>query len=290
MKPGFDYLKPATLAEARALRQAAAEALFVAGGTDVIPLIKKGVLAPAKLISLRGIEELKGISESGEKIEIGSGTTLRELEKSALVAELFPALHDAVVDMASVQIRNVATLAGNIVNASPGADSAAPLLVHAAQVVIAGADGGRCFMPLEEFFLGPKRVALAAGELVKSFLLPRPRPGSGSAYIKFMKRKAMDLAHVGVGVWLLADAEKRCREIRIALATVGPTPFRARRAEEFLGGRILDAETLHQAAEIAAGECSPIDDFRGRAWHKLEVVKSSLVRAAATALQRARGD
>ncbi len=286
--PGFSYLKAATLAEAFALKQEYGDgARFVAGGTDVLPLIKRKLLAPKVLISLRGLVEFKGIRESAETIFIGSGVTLREMEKSPLIKALFPALHDAVCDMASVQIRNVATLGGNIVNASPGADSAAPLLIHEAEVLLIRADGSRQSLPLAEFFLGPKRVGLAAGELVEGFVLARPAPGSGSAYFKFMKRRAMDLAHVGVGVKVELDGAGLCRQVRIGLATVGPTPLSARLAAAVLEGRIADEESLLQAAEAAAGEISPIDDFRGRAWHKTEVVKSLLVKAVKLACDRA---
>lgn len=286
----FDYLKPASLAEALALRQAGARALFVAGGTDVIPLIKKKVISPDVLISLRGISELKGLYEASEQVVVGSGVTLRELEKSPLVGRFFPALRDAVIDMASVQIRNVATLGGNIVNASPGADSAAPLLIYAAEVAIVRADGRERRLPLDDFFLGPKRVALEEDELVRALVLPKPRPGCGSAYAKFMKRKAMDLANVGVGVSLCLDDGGVCRGARIGLATVAPTPLRARRVEEFLRGRVPDDDVLREAGLLAAGEISPIDDLRGRAWHKTEVVKSYLPRVAKIARQRALSD
>ena len=286
--PGFSYLKAATLAEAFALKQEYGDgARFVAGGTDVLPLIKRKLLAPKVLISLRGLAEFRGIRETGEEVLIGSGVTLRELEKAPLIKELFPALHDAVRDMASVQIRNVATLGGNIVNASPGADSAAPLLIHEAEVVIIRADGSRRSLPLDEFFLGPKRVGLAAGELVKGFVLGRPAPGTGSAYFKFMKRRAMDLAHVGVGVKVELDDAGLCRQVRIGLATVGPTPLRAPRTEEYLVGRLPDESVLREAADLITSEISPIDDFRGRAWHKTEVVKSLLVKAVKLAAQRA---
>jgi CO/xanthine dehydrogenase FAD-binding subunit len=283
----FEYRRPTTLAEAFRARELEPDSRFVAGGSDVFLLLKKEIIAPDRLISLRAIDELKGIKQADNRVFIGSGTTIRELEKSELVGEKFPALQDAAINLASPQIRNVATLGGNIVNASPGADTAAPLLVYNAAVNIVNANLSERVVPLTDFFRGPKSVHLETDEIVKGFTLEIPPVNSGSIYLKFMKRKAMDLANVGVGVMLTFADDGSCADIRIGLATVAPTPIRALKTETFLKGKVLDETTLTQAGEIAASEISPIDDLRGQAWHKIEVVKTYIKRACQKAKERA---
>jgi len=282
----FEYRRPASISEAFNARENEPDSRFVAGGSDIFLLLKKNIIAPDCLISLRAIEELKGIRQIENRVFIGSGTTIRELEKSELIEKKFPALKDAAVNLASPQIRNVATLGGNIVNASPGADTAAPLLIYNAAVIIINAQLIERVVPLTDFFKGPKQVHLQADEIVKSFTLEIQPPGSGSTYLKFMKRKAMDLANVGVGVMLNLAENGTCSDIRIGLATVAPTPIRALKTEAFLKGKVPSEATLTQAGEIAAGEISPIDDLRGQAWHKIEVVKTYIKRACRQARER----
>ncbi len=283
----FSYQRPTSMTEAFSLKKAAPEnSLYVAGGSDVLLLLKKSVIAPNNLISLRALDELKGIRETENRVFIGSGTTIRELETSAFIAEKFPALRDAAVNLASTQIRNVATLGGNIINASPGADTAAPLLIYEAQVIIINAQLAERTVALTDFFKGPKQVHLEKDELVKGFSLEVPPAGSGSAYLKFMKRKAMDLANVGVGVMLTLAQDGTCTDIRIGLATVAPTPIRALKTEAFLKGKIIDEATLTEAGEIATTEIAPIDDLRGKAWHKTEVIKAYIKRACQQARLR----
>ncbi|MCK5680955.1 xanthine dehydrogenase family protein subunit M [bacterium] len=282
----FNYLRPNSLEEAFSAKSNSPEnSLFVAGGSDIFLLLKKNIITPDHLISLRSIPELKGIEKTGSRITIGSGTTIREIEKSKLILKYCFALYDAVSNMASTQIRNVATLGGNIVNASPGADTAAPLLIYAAKVIIIDPQLKERIIPLTNFFKGPKQVHLEKSELVKGFILEIPVNGSGSAYLKFMKRKAMDLANVGVGVQLFIEKDI-CQDIKIALATVAPTPIRAVKTEVFLRGKSLNEINLTQAGEIIAGEIAPIDDLRGKAWHKIEVVKAYIKRACILATER----
>ena len=282
----FNYLRPNSLEEAFKAKESTSEnSLFVAGGSDIFLLLKKNIITPDHLVSLRAIPELKGIEKTEGRITIGSCTTIREIEKSELIQKHCPALYDAVSNMASTQIRNVATLGGNIVNASPGADTAAPLLIYDAKVIVINSQLEERIVPLTNFFRGPKQVHLDKNELVKGFILEIPAAGSGSAYLKFMKRKAMDLANVGVGVQLLIEKDI-CRDIKIALATVAPTPIRAVKTEVFLRGKSLNEVNLTQTGEIAAGEIAPIDDLRGKAWHKIEVVKAYIKRACILANER----
>ncbi len=282
----FTYQRPTTLDEAFIAKNNNPEnSLFVAGGSDVFLLLKKNIITPDYLISLRAIPELKGIDKDGNRIIIGSGTTIREIEKSELIQKYCSALYDAVSNMASVQIRNIATLGGNIVNASPGADTAAPLLIYDAKVIVINSQLSERIVPLTNFFKGPKQVYLEKNELVKGFILEIPANGSGSVYLKFMKRKAMDLANVGVAVQLLIEKDI-CQDVKIALATVAPTPIRAVKTEAFLRGKSLTETNLTQAGEIAVTEIAPIDDLRGKAWHKIEVVKAYIKRACLLAQKK----
>ena len=282
----FEYRRPTSIVEAFSAKACVPEAIFVAGGSDIFLLLKKNIITPDCLVSLRSVTELSGISQTENQVRIGSCTTIREIEKSELIQATFPALHDAVSNLASAQIRNVATLGGNIVNASPGADTAAPLLIYDTRVNIVNSQLIVHTVPLNNFFKGPKQVYLEKNELVKEFILEIPEPNSGSAYLKFMKRKAMDLANVGVSVLITFAADGSCQKIRIAFATVAPTPMRAHKTEAFLEGKVFDESILTQAGEIAADEISPIDDLRGQAWHKIEVVKAYLKRACKLAATR----
>ena len=223
----FEYLRPTTLDGAlELLDRHGAEAKPVAGGTDVIVNAKRGKKVPKVLVSLRAVQELRYIRQEGDNLLIGALTTLRDLEKSELVADKLPALADAAGNMASVQIRNVATMAGNIVNAAPSADTAPPLLVSGARVKLVSTSGER-LVPLDGFFTGPGQTAIQAGELVKEFQIPLPAGPYGQAYWKHSRRKAMDLAMVSVAVHLeLEDDLETCRLARIALGVAAPTPIR----------------------------------------------------------------
>ena len=274
----FQYFKPGSIGEAIYLKREHSDSKYIAGGTDLLVSIKKKLINPRILISLRNIEELKGIDIEDGYAFIGAGTTLREIEKSEIVKRHFPALYDAVINMASVQIRNVATIGGNIVNSSPGADTASPLLVYNARVIIITQDLKERELPLEEFFKGPKQVYLDDVEIVKGFKLPIPPENSGSAYYKFMKRNAMDLANAGVAMNLTIDKNDIIVNVKIGLTTVAPTPIRAEDTEKFLINKKFSEEILIKAGEIAKDECSPIDDIRGKAWHKREIVKAYIKR------------
>ncbi len=282
----FRYFKPGSVGEAMFLKKEHKNSKYVAGGTDVFVLIKKKAISPSVLISLRNLDEIKGIEENEDSVFIGAGTTLREIEKSKIIRNYFPALYDALIDMASVQIRNVGTIGGNIVNASPGADTASPLLVYNAKVVIITDDFKERTLPLEEFFKGPKQVFLAEEEIVKGFELVKPIKNSGSAYKKFMKRNAMDLANAGVAMNISFDEDDKIKDIRIGLTTVAPTPTRAEETEKFLINKKFSEDILIKAGEIAKEECSPIDDIRGKAWHKKEIVKAYIKRVGMVCYRR----
>ncbi len=308
----YDYLKPSSLEEAIGLlKQYGGQAKLIAGGTDVMVDIRQKKYAPQVLISLRGIEGLSYIREEDGGLRIGALTTHRELEKSPLVRERLGALADAVDNLGSVQIRNVATIGGNICNAAPSADTAPPLLVLGASVRIKGSEGERV-LPLEEFFLGPGETALKDDEILVEFIIPSPPPNSASAYWKHTRRQAMDLPIIGVAMMLAVEkteapalkeafgreapleellgaldkSELVCQEVRLALGVAAPTPMRASKAEEFLRGKRVTQEALLQFGEIASSEATPRDTVRGAAWYRREMIKVLPKRLALKCLER----
>ena len=306
----FDYFKPKTLEEAlRLLAQHGEKATLIAGGTDVIVMIKQKAMAPDVLISLQGIPGLDQIQYNGS-LSLGPMVTHRAIEKSAVIRENFSALADAVDDLGSIQIRNVATLGGNLCTAAPSADTATPLLVLGTQVKIKSAKEERT-LPIEEFFKGPGKTALKTGEMVKELSIPKPLPNTGSAYYKLQRRLALDLPILGVSVLLslnkdqvtcsdllctaspistilhkMEEDEILCRDVRIALGVAAPTPMRALKAEALLRGKTLSDELLEEAANTASQEAQPRDTLRGEAWYRRDMVRVLVKRMAMKSIER----
>lgn len=303
----YDYYKPLTLGEAFKLMERHADAVYVAGGTDVMVLLRQKRLSPKVLISLRNIEELS----RKDGLTIGAGVTLREIQMDEGIKKGFQALDDAVCRMGSTQIRNVATLGGNICNAAPSADTACPLLVFDAEAVIAGPDGERRVF-LDDFFIGPGKSVLRKGEILKEFRIPEFGDNTGSAYIRQTRRNAVDLPVVGVAARVtvdkrdlrckdmlcvaapasellahFAEEELRCEDIRIAIGAAAPRPIRAKNAEKALKGQLISDSTVAAAARIASSECAPIDDIRGEAWYRKEMAEVLVRRAVMKSLDRA---
>ncbi|MDP2644672.1 MAG: FAD binding domain-containing protein [Desulfobacterales bacterium] len=285
----YEYLTPETLDSAVSLHQAHGDrAMYIAGGTDVMVKIKSGKIAPDYLISLRHINSGKEIvlnRETGE-LSISAFATHRMLEKSQLIRLHYPILYDAVRNIGSVQIRNVATIGGNIVNAVPSADGAIPLLALDAAVEIYGSKGKRR-VDLVHFFEGPGQTVLEPGEIVTKIVAPALLPRTGGAYKKFGRREAMELPILGVGVLLsLKKDSGKCARVRICLGVAAPTPMRAVEAERFLQGKKVDEETLHRAGEIAARESRVRDSVRGVAWYRREMVGVFVRRMGLLCLER----
>jgi CO/xanthine dehydrogenase FAD-binding subunit len=285
MLSSFELVTPKTLDEAiEALAECSGRAAVFAGGTDVLVQIRTGALKLDCLIDLKGIDELKGIKYSAEGgLEIGALATHRELETSALIRERFPIIHDGVSKVGSVQIRNRATVVGNICNALPSADSIGPLMALGAIIHICGPKGRR-EMPLEQFLIGPRRVALEKGEIVTKIVAP-PTDGQG-CYIKYTRRKAMDLALLGASVFVACDKDGRVAEARIALTTAAPTVMRASEAEACLKGQILSDEALAKAGEIASREAKPRTSWRGSEEYRRHLLKVLVPRAGKVARDR----
>ena len=280
----FAFFEPTTLAEASRLF-AEEHAQLLAGGTDLVIGMKALTETPQSVISLQKIPGLAGITTDGDSINIGAMTKVREVELSADIQQHHTALAEGAAEIGSIQIRNLATIGGNIAHASPAADTVAGLLVADAQVDIASADGERS-VPINELFTGPGQTVLTPGEIITRFRLPKP--ASGSHYIKHKIREVMDLAFIGVAAAVNLD-NGTITDARIGLAAVAPTPIRATEAEELLRGNAPTPELLEQAGETAAAGCSPISDLRCSAEHRREMVNILTKRTLQNALARARG-
>ena len=279
----FEFFEPTTLAEASRLF-AEEHAQLLAGGTDIIIGMKAYTETPQSVISLQKIPGLAGITTDGDSINIGAMTKVREVELSADVLQHHTALAEGAAEIGSIQIRNLATIGGNIAHASPAADTVAGLLVADAQVDIASADGERS-VPIDELFTGPGQTVLTPGEIITRFRLPSP--ASGSHYIKHKIREVMDLAFIGVASAINMD-NGTITDARIGLAAVAPTPIRATAAEDLLKGNAPTPALLEQAGEAAAAATSPISDLRCSAEHRREMVDVLTRRTLQYALERAR--
>jgi aerobic carbon-monoxide dehydrogenase medium subunit len=285
----YDYLIPTSVQEAISLHESYGEkSSYIAGGTDVMVKLKQKKIRPQALISLRRLKGLDHITYKEGELRIGAMVTHRMMELSPIIRAEFPVLIDAAEHIGSVQIRNVATIGGNIVNAVPSADGAIPLLTLGAQIRAVGPEGERT-IALEDFFVGPGKTCLKSSEILSEFFVPELPAHTGAAYWKHTRRGGMELAILGVGVLIsLEDDMKTCSEARIGLGVLAPTPIRAQKAEAFLKGKKLDEESLKEAGSIAAQECKPRDSIRGKAWYRKDMVTLFVRRMATVAMERAR--
>jgi carbon-monoxide dehydrogenase medium subunit len=275
----FEYFEPATLGEASALlARYQGRAQPLAGGTDLLVELKEQLRRADCVINLKKIPGIDGLSfDPREGLRIGALVTAREIEVSPTFIEHYPSLVQAARELGSIQVRNRATIVGNVCRASPSADTLPPLIADGAQVMIHGGSGKRQ-VALEDFFTGPGKTVLKPEELVTEIRVPAPAPRTGKVYLKHGRRKAMELATVGVAVSLSAS------EIRIVLGAVAPTPIRARRAEELLRGKTLNDVLIEKAAEAAAGESAPISNVRASAGYRRDMVRVLTRRALQQAL------
>jgi carbon-monoxide dehydrogenase medium subunit len=297
--PGFEYHTPSSVKEAIAIAaKHNKDARFIAGGTDLLLAMKKREVMPGHLVSLGGIGELRHITvlandkPSGNVggLKIGALTTLAQLLSSDVVRKHYVPLWDAVDVMASPQIRSLATIGGNLCSAVPSADTAPPLLALDASVEVVSHSGKKRIIPLNEFFIGPKQTALAPKEILTHILIPKMGASSGGCYLKLMRRSAMDLALVGVAVYLKLDKGKNlCKEARIALGAVAPLPIRVPAAEAMLVGKKIDEAQIQAAAQASSMQCSPISDIRATLEYRCSMVEVLTKRAIETALQRITG-
>lgn len=285
----FAYLAPLTLSEVVAhLSARTTDAHVLAGGTDLLPKISKGSVKPGVVISLRHLAELRPITFDREHgLTIGATARISEILAHEAVTNYYPAMAYAASQTATVQIRNMATLAGNICNARPCADNVPTLVARGARVELRSTRGSRT-LDLEAVFLAPGKTVIAPDELLVRVHVPPPPAHSGASYQCLSARSRVDLTSVSVAVYLVC-AEDTIREARIVLGAVGPIPLRARKAEELLVGQVPSESLVAAAGEAAAAEARPITDIRASAQWRRKMVFVLTRRAITEALERAGG-
>ncbi|HJY92987.1 MAG TPA: xanthine dehydrogenase family protein subunit M [Candidatus Acidoferrum sp.] len=284
--PSFEYLRPKTVPEAVAmLQQHGDEAKILSGGQSLIPMMKLRLARPGVLIDINRISGLSYVKEEGGYLKIGGLTREAEMESSPLVRSKYPILLDTAHVIADPQVRNMATVGGNLAHGDPANDHPATMVALGAQVIATGSKGERV-IPIEDFFVSLFATALQHEEILTEIRIPVPAAWSGGAYFK-LERKVGDFATAAVAAQLTLDEKGVCQSIGIGLTNVGPTPVKARKAEEFLRGKKPDESNIAQAAQLAADESTPSPDLRGPVEYKKGLVKELTKRALTRALERA---
>jgi len=285
----FDYVAPRSIDDAiQELQVRGPGGKLLAGGTDLLLQLKAHLVRPTYVVDLGRIPELSRLNYApGEGLWIGSMVRLRTIQQSDLVQKWSPIIAEGAKLVGSLQIRNLATIGGNLCNAAPSADVAPPLIAARAFAVIVGPKGRR-EVPLDTFFLGPRQTVLQDGELLLGVRVQNSPTRSGGQYLRHTPRQEMDIAVAGVASHLTLDGDG-CFDARIVLGAVAPTPIRAMRAESSLIGKPITADAIERAAKIAAEESRPIDDLRGSADFRRHLVRVLSQRTLTSAWQAAIG-
>ena len=271
----FDFHAPSSLDEAfKLLETHRGDVKLLAGGTDLIPQMKMRRVEPGHIINLKRIPDLSGIKQYNGSLHIGALTRLIVIEKSELIAEKVPLLTETVKAMASVQVRNLGTLGGNICNASPAADTAISLIALGAKAQIASSTGIRS-VPIEDFFTGPSRTVMEYDEILTGISVPIKTENSGTSFIK-IGRVVLDLATVNAAVSLTLDGGL-IRNVRVAIGAVAPTPLRLKVVEDYLVGKSPSFEVFEAAGELASDTVKPISDVRSTAEYRKAVSKTIIM-------------
>ena len=276
----FDYVKPASLAEAsHILAEHGGEARPFMGGTDLFVRMRDGFISPKIVVDVKHLPGMRDISYDEQAgLTIGAAATMNQIARHPDVQTHYPLLAEAANSVASYQLRNRATLGGNLCNGSPAADTAPATLLLEGRIVLYGQNGER-EVPADEFFLGPGATAMQAGELMTAVRFPVPPAGSAGRYLKLGRNKAGDLAIAGVAVFGFPDGTTSGYRFRIGLASVAPVPLRALEAEEVLAASPPGEETFALAAEKAMEAAAPIDDVRASAAYRKAMVRNLTLRA-----------
>ena len=289
------YLPDIELHEAQSLAEAtdllarfSPDVRALAGGTDLLVDLKTGRLQVRHIVSLNRLGELRGLHEDATCFRIGALTTPNELAASEIVRERFPALLDALRDLAAPQVRNMATVGGNLTSAVPSADLPPILISLRAELLLRSQSGERC-VPLDSFFIGPRRTIMQAGEILTAIRLPYPSGRFGAAYARYSLRQANACALAGVAASLLLDRGGTVVAARVVLGAVAPTPMIVEPAGASLVGRVMDENGMDDAAGAAMEAASPISDIRGSADYRRDIVGVLTRRALALAHSRAQG-
>jgi len=267
----FDYLKPGSMGEAMDALKKHESPYLLAGGTDLLVTMKTGAVKAGCIIDLKGIPGMDAV-EYDNGFNIGSLSTVRELEMSPLVREKLPVMSEAAATLGSVQIRNRATVGGNLCHGSPAADMAAVLLAMDSEVSIASRDGERR-VKLDQFFSGPGSTVVGTEEVLAGIHISKELEHYKGVYLKHGPRRAMDIGIVNIAILMDADfSSQTCKHVMIAMGAVGPTPLRAAAAEKMLNGSRLTPELIEKASETASKEAKPITDFRASADYRRAIV------------------
>lgn len=285
----FDYRVASSVNEAVALLdQHGGEAKILVGGQSLIPLMRFRIGGAPVLIDINRIPDLEYIQETDGTLHIGALAREVDLDSSPFIRDRYPILYDTASMIADPVVRNWATVGGNIAHADPANDHPATMLALGAQVVATGPSGQR-IIPIDQFFSDMTfETTLAPNEMLTELRLPAPTEGSGGAYFK-LERKVGDYAIAGVAAYITLDAQNNVASAGIGLTNVGPTPIKARDAQQSLIGKPLDDAAIHAAADLAADASQPTSDTRGPAEYKRDMVRTLTVRALRKARERATG-
>jgi aerobic carbon-monoxide dehydrogenase medium subunit len=268
----FTFHTPGTLDEALdLLEEHEFEARPFAGGTALVVMMKQSLVAADHLVSLAGIPDLSGIRQEDDGLHIGTLTHHREVETSPLVREFAPLLAEVYSHVATVRIRNAATVGGGIAHADPAQDPPAAFIALDAKVKLVSKAGER-IVPIDDFFVDYYETVIEPNELLTEVIVPPPPPGARSVYLKFLPRTADDYATVAVAA-LAQSNNGNVEHLRVALAAAGPTPIHAKAVEAELAGKSVDLDAVRAAAAAVADEVDPLDDFRGSSGYKRDMAQ-----------------
>ncbi len=282
------YESPSTTKEAaRLLAKEKGDAFVLAGGTDLLVRMKSGITEPDLLVDVKGIDAMTSIDKDKSGFRIGAAVSGAALGEHKALGKAWPGVVEATNLIGSDQIQGRATMAGNLCNASPAADSVPAMIAAGAKAVIVGKDKRRT-VPVEKVVTGPGSTCLKKGEVIESIKLPQPGKNSGDAYLRFTPRTEMDIAVVGVGISLTLERGK-IKQARVALGAVAPTPILVPAAARAIKGTRLDDEALAKLAAACSAACNPIDDKRGTAAYRIRVAGVLARRTALIAFERAGG-
>ncbi len=258
-------------------------ARILCGGTDLVVKMRSGAIDPQVLLDISDTENLRGIEEKDDRVTIGAATTVTEIIADPVIAGKLPLLETVLRTLGSTQIRNRATLGGNLVNASPAADSAIPLLLYQAEVNISGVRGDRV-IGIEDFLVSPGKTALTSDEFVRSVSIPLSQIAFKPFFHKVGRRKAMIIAIASLGA-LVSMKDAKIDEIRLAVGSVAPRPIRLRELESELTGKAVTQSLIEEAKGAATNAVSPIDDVRASADYRREVIGELVARVLRNAVQ-----
>ncbi len=283
--PKFDYLEAKTIKEACSLLYRYKEnAKLMAGGTDLLIAMRRKKIRPQYVINVKTISNADYIYHDVEGLKIGALTTLSDIESSSLVLDMFPVIAYSAHQVGTPQVRNVATIGGNLCNAAPSADMTPSLIGLGAKAKLIGIRGERV-IDLEKFFAGPGESILRTGEMLVEIQVPDPSPFTGGAYLKLPARTAIDIAVVSVAAIVTLDSKgANIVDAKIVLGAVAPTALRVRKVENIIKGKPIENRLIERAAQVAAQEAKPISDVRGSVSYRREMVKVLTNRAIRQAI------